>query len=229
MKKERRTKVKFKVVEKFVSINGEGLLCGQLAIFVRFAGCNLNCSYCDTSWANEKNVAYEYMSTEDIYEYIKSTKVKNITLTGGEPLLQEGIIELLGRLSEDKELHVEIETNGSVLLQEFLKIENPPSCTMDFKLPSSHMESHMELDNFKYLTKKDTVKFVSGSIEDLEKAKFIIDEYSLIDKTNVYISPVFGKISMDSIVEFLKEKNMNGVTLQIQLHKVIWDVNKRGV
>ncbi len=229
MKKERGTEVKFKVVEKFVSINGEGLLCGQLAIFIRFAGCNLNCSYCDTSWANEKNVAYEYMSTEDIYEYIKSQKIKNITLTGGEPLLQEGIIELLEMLSEDKELHVEIETNGSISLQEFLKIENPPSFTMDYKLPSSDMEGSIKLDNFKHLTKKDTVKFVSGSIEDLEKAKYIIDEFNLIDKTNIYISPVFGKISMDSIVEFMKKNNMNGVTLQVQLHKVIWDANKRGV
>jgi len=229
MKKERRVKVKLKVVEKFVSINGEGLLCGQLAVFIRFPGCNLNCSYCDTSWANEKNVAYEYMSIEDIYSYIKSTKVKNVTLTGGEPLMQQGIIELIEKLSKDSELHVEIETNGSVLLQEFLKTEKPPSFTMDYKLPSSNMERNMALDNFKYLTKKDTVKFVSGSVDDLEKAKYIIDKFKLIDKTNVYVSPVFGGISLDSIVEFMKENNMNGVTLQVQLHKVIWDANKRGV
>lgn len=221
--------MKLKVVEKFVSINGEGLLCGQLAVFIRFLGCNLKCSYCDTSWANEKNVAYEYMSIEEIYSYIKSTKVKNITLTGGEPLLQQGIIELIERLSKDKELHVEIETNGSVLLQEFFKIENPPSFTMDYKLPSSNMESSMELNNFKYLTKKDTVKFVSGSVDDLEKVKYIIDKFNLIDKTNVYVSPVFGEISLDSIVEFMKENSMNGVTLQVQLHKIIWDANKRGV
>lgn len=219
----------FKVVEKFVSINGEGRLCGQLAIFIRFAGCNLNCSYCDTTWANEKNVSYDLMSSTDIYEYIKSTKVKNITLTGGEPLLQHDLLELLELLSKDTELHVEIETNGSVLINKFCNIENPPSFTMDYKLPSSNMEDKMDLSNFEYLTKNDIVKFVCGSLEDLSKAKYIIDKYNLIDKASVYISPVFGKINISDMVEFMKDNNMNDVNLQIQIHKIIWDQNKRGV
>nr|WP_205611151.1 putative 7-carboxy-7-deazaguanine synthase QueE [Clostridium sporogenes] len=229
MKKVGLVKVDFKVVERFVSINGEGRRSGQLAIFIRFAGCNLNCSYCDTLWANEKDVSYELISSKDIYDYIKSQKIKNVTLTGGEPLMQKGIVELLKLLSKDKELYVEIETNGSVLLDEFLDIENSPSFTMDYKLPSSNMENRMVLDNFKYLTNKDTVKFVSGSIEDLKKAKEIIDKYSLIDRTNVYISPIFGKIHLDNIVEFMKYNKMNGVNLQVQLHKIIWDPNKKGV
>ncbi|QAA31088.1 putative 7-carboxy-7-deazaguanine synthase QueE [Clostridium manihotivorum] len=219
----------FKVVEKFISINGEGKRSGELAIFIRFAGCNLNCSYCDTTWANEKNAPYKLMSSEDIYDYIKSTEVKNITLTGGEPLLQEGIVELLELLASDASLRVEIETNGSVLLENFSKLSNPPSFTMDYKLPSSNMERHMKLENFKYLSAKDTVKFVSGSMEDLEKAKEIITSYNLTEKTTVYISPVFGQISLDSIVEFLKENKMNDVKLQIQLHKIIWDPAERGV
>lgn len=219
----------FKVVEKFVSINGEGRLCGQLAIFIRFAGCNLNCSYCDTTWANEKNVSYDLMSSQDIYEYIKSTKVKNITLTGGEPLLQHGILELLELLSKDNELHVEIETNGSVLLDKFCNIENPPSFTMDYKLPSSNMEDKMDVANFEHLTKKDTVKFVCGSLDDLKKSKYIIDKYNLIGTVSVYLSPVFGKINISDMVEFMKDTNMNDVNLQIQIHKIIWDKNKRGV
>ena len=64
--------MEYKVVEKFVSINGEGYLSGRLAIFIRFKGCNLDCSYCDTRWANEENVTYELMTKEDIYNYIKS-------------------------------------------------------------------------------------------------------------------------------------------------------------
>ncbi|EDU37208.1 putative 7-cyano-7-deazaguanosine (preQ0) biosynthesis protein QueE [Clostridium sporogenes ATCC 15579] len=222
-------KMDFKVVERFVSINGEGRRSGQLAIFIRFAGCNLNCSYCDTLWANEKDVSYQLISSKDIYDYIKSQKIKNVTLTGGEPLMQKGIVELLKVLSKDKELYVEIETNGSVLLDEFLDIENSPSFTMDYKLPSSNMENKMALDNFRYLTNKDTVKFVSGSIEDLEKAKEIIKKYNLVNTTNIYISPVFGKINLDTIVEFMKNNKMNGVNLQLQLHKIIWDPNKKGV
>jgi len=229
MKKAGLDNMNFKVVEKFVSVNGEGTRSGQLAIFIRFAGCNLNCSYCDTTWANSKDVAYELMSSEAIYEYIKAARVRNITLTGGEPLLQEGIIELLELLSKDKTLHVEIETNGSVPLDKFLNIENPPSFTMDYKLPSSNMEDKMILENLQQLTNKDTIKFVSGSLQDLEKVKYIINTYNLIDKTNIYISPVFGKIELDSIVEFMKDNNLNGVTLQMQLHKVIWEPTKRGV
>lgn len=221
--------MKFKVVEKFVSINGEGTLCGQLAVFIRFAGCNLKCSYCDTAWANKTDAPYELMSAKDIYDYIKNTRIRNITLTGGEPLIKEGIIELLQVLAEDKELHVEIETNGSVSLKEFMNIENVPSFTMDYKLPSSNMEMLMDLDNLKYLSKRDTLKFVCGSLEDLKKAKQIIDNYELAFKTNIYFSPVFGKIDLDSIVEFMKQNEMNGVNLQVQLHKVIWDSNKRGV
>ncbi|MCT4509318.1 MAG: putative 7-carboxy-7-deazaguanine synthase QueE [Tepidibacter sp.] len=219
----------FKVVEKFVSINGEGRLSGQLAIFIRFAGCNLDCSYCDTKWANKESAEYELMSEEEIYEYIKSTKVKNVTLTGGEPLLQNGIIKLLTLLSKDNDLSVEIETNGSVSLKEFINIKNPPKFTMDYKLPSSDMENKMLVDNFKYLTKNDTVKFVSGSITDLEKSRYLINQYDLSNNTNVYISPVFSKIHMTDIVEFMQKYNMNGVTLQVQLHKIIWDPNERGV
>lgn len=219
----------FKIVEKFVSINGEGRLSGQLAVFIRFAGCNLDCSYCDTQWANEESVKYELMSEKEIYEYIKSTKVRNVTLTGGEPLLQNNIIQLLNVLSTDDNLSVEIETNGSVSLKKFINIKNPPKFTMDYKLPSSNMEQKMLVDNFKYLTKNDTVKFVSGSTSDLEKAKYIIDQHSLVSKTNVYISPIFGDINMSDIVDFMQKHNMNGVTLQAQLHKIIWDPNERGV
>lgn len=219
----------FNVVEKFVSINGEGKLAGELAVFIRFAHCNLNCSYCDTKWANCKDVEYEVLSCSDIYNYIKSTGIYNVTLTGGEPLIQNNIVQLLKVLSLDEKLSVEIETNGSVPLDEFIDIENPPSFTMDYKLPSSDMENHMILKNFKYLSKKDTVKFVVGSAKDLNKAKDIIDKFSLIQRTCVYISTVFGKMSMDEIVEFMKKNKMNGVRLQIQLHKVIWDAEKRGV
>ncbi|MDP4090436.1 MAG: 7-carboxy-7-deazaguanine synthase QueE, partial [Bacillota bacterium] len=150
-------------------------------------------------------------------------------LTGGEPLLQTGIVELLKRLAEDNSLRVEIETNGSVPLKHFMGFENAPGFTMDYKLPSSGMEKLMVLENFKYLSPKDTVKFVSGSIEDLQRTKEIIDCYGLLDKTRVYISPVFGSIELTDIVDFMVRNKLNGVNLQVQLHKIIWDPNKRGV
>ena len=217
------------VVEKFVSINGEGRRCGQLATFIRFAGCNLNCGYCDTAWANDRKVAFDPMTAEEVYAYIKDTQVTNVTLTGGEPLLQQDMRELLDLLSQDPELYVEIETNGSVLLSKFSDLGNPPSFTMDYKLPSSGMERMMALENFDLLTEKDTVKFVSGSMADLEKARELINKYKLTEKTSIFISPVFGEIELESIVDFMKDNQMNGVNMQVQLHKIIWDPNERGV
>ena len=221
--------MEMQVVEKFISINGEGRRCGQLATFIRFAGCNLNCGYCDTAWANDRKVAFDPMTAEEVYAYIKETQVTNVTLTGGEPLLQQDMGELLELLSQDPELYVEIETNGSVLLSKFSDLENPPSFTMDYKLPSSGMERMMALENFDHLTEKDTVKFVSGSMEDLEKARELINKYKLTEKTSIFISPVFGDIELESIVDFMKDNQMNGVNMQVQLHKIIWDPNERGV
>ena len=84
----------YQVVEKFVSINGEGRRAGELAAFIRFKGCNLQCSYCDTSWANEPGCESERLTKEEILSWIREAGVKNVTLTGGEPLLRKGMEEL---------------------------------------------------------------------------------------------------------------------------------------
>lgn len=219
----------YPIAESFVSINGEGTKAGQPAVFIRFTGCNLRCSYCDTRWANEENASHTQMTAEEIYAYIKSTGIKNVTITGGEPLIQNGITELLCILAGDRELYIEIETNGSADLSPFADMKNRPSFTMDYKLPSSGMEKHMLTGNFRFLDTRDTVKFVSGSITDLERAKEVIYEFSLDHRTNVYISPVFGKIKPSEIVEFMLKNKMNGVNMQLQIHKFIWPPDMRGV
>jgi len=219
----------YKVVEKFISINGEGVFAGQLAVFIRFQGCNLACSFCDTSWANAKDAPFTFMTEHQIYDYIKETGIKNVTLTGGEPLLVPDILILLQLLATDNFLRVEIETNGSIDLNSFVGISNSPAFTMDYKLPGSLMEANMLVSNFKILSKQDTVKFVVGSAQDLNRAKAIITEYDLTTKCHVYISPVFGNIELEEIVNFLIKNCLNDVTMQLQMHKVIWDPNKRGV
>ena len=219
----------YKVVEIFESINGEGKKAGQLAVFVRFQKCNLNCSYCDTRWANADTSHYTPMTTEEIYNKILYSGITNITITGGEPLLQNNIEELLIKLGENPNLKVEIETNGSINLKKFSSLKNPPSFTMDYKAPSSNMEKFMDLENFSYLTNNDTIKFVVSSIKDLEKTKEIIDKYSLIGKCSIYLSPVFGKIELSNIVNFMKTHKLNGVNMQLQMHKIIWDPEAKGV
>ncbi|MZQ75371.1 MAG: putative 7-carboxy-7-deazaguanine synthase QueE [Peptoclostridium sp.] len=222
--------MEYNVVEKFASINGEGPKAGQLAVFIRFAGCNLSCRYCDTKWANEADVKAEKMSAQDIHEYIKSTGISNVTLTGGEPLNQYGIRELLDRLADDSYIDVEIETNGSIDIEPFLNISpRRPSFTLDYKLGSSGMEAYMDTENLSCVSRQDTVKFVVGSIDDLERAKEVIEEYDLDKKTRVYLSPVFGEIEPAQIAEYMKSHYINGISLQLQLHKFIWDKDKRGV
>ena len=221
--------MKYKVAETFTSINGEGPLAGELAVFIRFAGCNLICTYCDTSWANEDHVSYEEMTGEEIQSYVKVTGLKNITITGGEPLIQQGILELLQLLSSDSDLAVEVETNGSIDLKPFCEIIPRPRFTMDYKLSSSGMEDHMVLENFSILTSIDAVKFVVGSISDLERTREIIAHHHLDKLTNVFISPVHSKLTPAKIVSYMKAHKMNNVRLQLQLHKIIWDPAMRGV
>ena len=218
----------FKVVEIFESINGEGMRAGELAVFVRMKGCNLSCNYCDTMWANEADCEFEEMTADRIVERVKKSGIKNVTLTGGEPLLQKDADKLLKLFSDEKDIRVEIETNGSVNLSPFLKYENT-SFTMDYKLPESDMEKYMDLENFKILRKKDTLKFVASSVNDLKKAKDIIEKYDLIDRVNIIFSTVFGKIELTDIVDFLKDNKLNDVRMQLQMHKFIWAPDERGV
>jgi 7-carboxy-7-deazaguanine synthase len=215
-----------RVIEKFVSINGEGLKQGELALFIRFANCNLRCSYCDTKYSFE-NPIFTNESVDEIVEFAKTKNVKNITLTGGEPLIQDDIKELIIKLSNNN-FNIEIETNGSVLIKEFLDIPNV-SFTLDYKLPISLMEKKMNFDNYNYITKKDSVKFVCGDKHDLNKAYEIIKKYGLIEKTNCLFSPMFNVIDLKEMVEFLISNNLNGVRLCLQIHKIIWDPNERGV
>lgn len=217
------------VAEIFTSINGEGPLAGQPAVFVRFAGCNLSCAYCDTAWANEPDVTVMFFTEEQLCKRILSEGIRNVTLTGGEPLYRPGMEQLLRRLCANPELHIEIETNGSIDLRPFISIPNPPSFTMDYKLSCSGMENQMYTDNFRLLTEKDSVKFVVGSIADCKRALEIIRVNDLAGRCHLYLSAVFGMIDPKDIVSFMLANKCNHINLQLQIHKYIWDPDKRGV
>ncbi len=219
----------YKIAETFLSINGEGVKAGELAFFIRFVGCNLSCDYCDTKWANTPDAPFTPMTETELYTLVKESGARNVTITGGEPMIQPKIGELLDFLCRDPGLYVEVETNGSVPLAPYLSIPARPAFTMDYKLSKSGMEQFMCTDNLPLLSKNDTVKFVCGCREDLHRAREISEAYGLIDRTNVYLSPVFGEIDPADMVEYMKEYSLTGVTLQLQMHKVIWDPEKRGV
>ena len=227
----------YKVAEIFTSVNGEGMCVGELAVFVRFCGCNLRCNYCDTMWANEPDCTYESMTDDEILQKILQEGIKNVTLTGGEPLLQPQIDVLIQKLIQYKDglLRIEIETNGSVDISRFIMKDDKgvyyirPVFTMDYKLRGSGMESGMSIGNFNYLCKNDTVKFVVSDEEDLERAYEISKRYHLNGKCNLILSPVFGRIEPERIVDFMKQKKWNDARMQLQIHKIIWDPDQKGV
>ena len=234
------------VVEKFVSVNGEGRFAGRLAAFVRFAGCNLSCSYCDTTWANEPGAEAEPMTVDEIVGFVRQAGVRHVTLTGGEPALQPLLPDLVRALMEVRMpgargekpygLQVEIETNGAVDLRKLaqvrrLGVTRPSNVafTMDYKCPSSGMEDAMLTSNFALLESNDTVKFVLGSRADLERMLSVVRDHDLCARCAVYLSPVFGKLDPADIVAFMQEHALTRATVQVQLHKIIWPNVEKGV
>ena len=226
------------VAERFVSINGEGRNAGRLAAFVRFVGCNLSCSYCDTRWACVPDCPHEAMDVAQICDWVGSTGAELVTLTGGEPLLQPRAATLLAALSAVPAVRqVEVETNGSIDLAPFVhqRDENacaaalPVSFTMDWKLPDSGMQDRMHEGNLAQLDHRDVVKFVASSRQDLDAMRAMCERHGLFERTNVFVGPVFGKIDPADVVAYLQEHSLVRATLQLQLHKLIWPGMDKGV
>lgn len=219
-------KNKFPVAEIFDSIDGEGKRTGLMATFVRFAGCNLRCTYCDTAYALREEDAAERLTEDELLARIRAYPWRRVTLTGGEPLLQP-IRHLCGTLGEDG-YECNIETNGAVPLF----AERPPRLfyTMDWKSPGSGMAAAMREDNIPLLDRRDVVKFVVGSRQDLLAMERAVRRwFAGPDAPRVYVSPVFGAIEPRALVEFVRGRRLADVTVQVQLHKVIWPPDMRGV
>ena len=212
------------VNEIFTSIEGEGIRMGYPVTFIRLYGCNLNCSYCDTRYSCEGQDGTE-MSVSEVIEKVKEAGVKRITLTGGEPLIHENVEELVDELLNEG-FEVNIETNGSIDIYPYIKKLNV-IITMDYKSISSGMTDKMNHKNLKYLGGQDVLKFVVGSKEDLADMKRIIETYS--PSCIIFVSPVFGKIELPDMVDYIKDNKLNECRVQVQLHKIIWEPTKRGV
>lgn len=215
------------VNEIFGSIDGEGIRTGELATFIRLAGCNLRCSYCDTSYALQMTQGNK-MTIDEIVERANEIGYRNITLTGGEPLLQKNSLKLIEALIENGFL-VNIETNGSMDITPLL--DKNVIITLDYKTLASGVNDKMLLSNLDKLRAIDVLKFVCDR-NDFEDIKRVLKEHEI--KSYVYFSPIFKAIQPYELVDFLKELhnegfNTNKVRVQVQLHKVIWDPNLRGV
>lgn len=216
------------VLEIFDSIDGEGLRTGELATFIRLQGCNLHCCFCDTAYSiPEKNKNVKMMSVEEI---VKNTHYRNVTLTGGEPLIHNETPKLIMALIEAGH-EVNVETNGTMPTGVHLK---NLFYTVDYKCIYSGMNDKMNPSAFNELLPTDCVKCVVATIEDMEDAlKWYNKFYSVREvqyRPILYFSPVFGKIEPVDIVNWVKGKNLQErVRVQVQLHKIIWDPKMQGV
>lgn len=218
-------KYKFPVVEVFDSIEGEGKRTGYMSTFIRFAGCNLRCSYCDTAYALSESDAVASYTEDELVQFVASKPWNRVTLTGGEPMLQP-----LGPLTERlcaQGYEINVETNGAVLLPE--QRLHGLFYTMDWKSPSSGMHATMKAENMHRLTPEDVVKFVVGTPEDLQDMKDAISHLLPSARPLLYVSPVWGQIEPAALVEYVKAWELNDVCVQVQLHKIIYDPEARGV
>ena len=212
-----------KVNEIFFSIQGESSHAGRPCAFIRLAGCNLRCSYCDTRYAYEEGTVQEI---SEIERQIRSFDCRLVEITGGEPLLQAETPELIRRLL-DRDYTVLMETNGSL---DIGGIDKRCVRIVDVKCPSSGESEKNRLENLAIITPNDEVKFVIGDRNDFDYAKGIISAH-LSGREGLkppLISPVFGRIDPEILARWILEDHLD-VRLQIQLHKVIWGAETRGV
>ena len=207
-----------RICEIFHSIQGEGLMMGVPTTFVRTVGCNLRCEWCDTQYSMDGG---EEMSLDAIMDRIGD--VKHVCVTGGEPMLQPEMPELLGRLiSAGKQ--VVLETNGSVDLSQVPK--GPLMLvSMDIKCPSSGMTDRMLYSNLSLLSRKDQLKFIVRDDEDFDFALEVLKMYPV--DTNVIFGPVGGTVKLEWLVERVLGSGVDARVLP-QLHKIIWG-DKRAV
>jgi len=179
--------------------------------------------YCDTEYAFYEG---KDMAIEEIIEQVKSYDCKLVEITGGEPLVQDNVHELMRKLS-DMGYKVMIETGGSLPIE---KIDKRVKIIMDLKTPYSKMEQKNRYENVEHLKYDDEVKFVIGNRKDYDWSKEIIRTYRLTEKVSqVLMSPVFGEVENIALAGWILEDKLNKVRFQVQLHKYIWHPETRGV
>lgn len=226
-----------KLNEIFLSIDGEASHAGAPSIFVRTFGCNVQCKYCDSAytWDNEKNRKTECkeVSVEEVVAKLKRdySWCKHVTFTGGEPLLQKDAFEFINTLLVEG-YSIDIETNGAVEIKPLLDSVNLRfydnlRIILDYKSLSSGANSSMLSENWQYLREIDDLKCVVGSLEDMEDLLAKLKKNPV--KAQVFLSPIFGWIDPKDMVDFVIRNQLKDWKVQLQIHKFIWDVQKRGV
>lgn len=210
-----------RVSEIFVSIQGESSFAGLPCAFVRLTGCPLRCTWCDTTYAYDEG---ELLPVETVLERSLAEQVEIVEVTGGEPLAQPGTPALLRALC-DAGRTVLLETGGSL---DIGVVDSRVHVIMDVKCPGSGMAERMRLENLALLRPKDEIKFVLADRADYEYARQLIHECELHRRAGVLLSAVAGKLEPHQIVAWMLADRLPA-RFQLQMHKVIWPPDRRGV
>ncbi len=212
--------MQLKIFEIFYSLQGESSRVGLPTIFIRLSGCPMRCHYCDTAYAFQGG---SMMNIEDIMGSIKKYDTRFVTVTGGEPLAQKEVLNLLKALA-DRDYEVSLETGGGLSIKE---VDPRIKIILDIKTPESGEEKKNDWENLTLIHLKDEIKFVLCSREDYEWAKKILEQYNLTKKCSVLFSPVYQVLDATDLGNWIL-KDQLPVRMQIQLHKFLWG-EKQGV
>ncbi|MBI5647512.1 MAG: radical SAM protein [Ignavibacteriae bacterium] len=212
--------------EIFFSIQGEGSRAGLPCLFVRLHGCGLRCSWCDTPYALEHGGSgSELVSIEEVLARVSSYGCSFVEVTGGEPLEQEACLPLLAALC-DEGYTVAVETGGHV---DIAQVDSRVVIIMDLKAPGSGMEKKNRLRNLDYIKPSDELKFVLADRADYEWARDLIRARRLDAITkHLLLAPVFNTLDPRTLAEWILADHLP-VRLGLQLHKIIWPADMRGV
>jgi 7-carboxy-7-deazaguanine synthase len=210
-----------KICEIYAGIQGESTNAGLPCVFIRLTGCNLRCSYCDSVYSYEEG---REMSREEILGEVGGYGLGLVELTGGEPLLQDGVRGLAEALI-GAGYRLLIETNGSL---DIGGIDLGAAVIMDIKTPGSGAAGSLRTENLGLLKAGDEVKFVLTDRADYEWAVGMVDRHGLTDKAAVLFSPAYGRLEPAALAEWIVRDRLK-VRLNLQLHKLMYDKDRRRV
>lgn len=205
---------RLRITEIFYSLQGESRTVGCPTVFVRLTGCPLRCTYCDTAYAFGGG---EWLPLEAILEQVAAYAPGHVCVTGGEPLAQKGVSELLVRLC-DAGYQVSLETSGAL---DIAGVDQRVSRVMDIKAPGSGESERNLLANFSHLTSHDQVKFVISDEADYHWSRELLLSHRLHETCEVLFSPVHGQIEADRLADWVLRDRLP-VRFQLQLHKLLW-------
>ena len=212
-----------RIAELYRTIQGETTYTGLPCVIVRLAGCNLDCSYCDTPHAKEEHEG-ELLSMAEVLDRIVRLNVSLVCITGGEPLLQPETPALVQALLE-RNFTVLVETNGTL---DISILPKGSIVILDIKCPESNMIERIRWENIAQLKPHDEVKFVLANRHDYQWAVDVVRKYQLIGKVPVLFSPAFEQLAPETLAKWILDDKL-AVRLNLQLHKYVWPTTRRGI